>query len=121
MNNDQVYFKKNNVAFEFRHAKNTAQHRRFKAFIVLHDLTRGVWKHRSLTSLTGMTEDELKRNLMGEIFKIPHTENDYQTVSEYLSDDIRIKLREMEEIAKYDTDFNIKVKEYQFPLFYKGK
>ena len=59
--------------------------------------------------LTGMTEDELKHDLTGEIFKIPHTENDYQTASEYLSGDIRKKLREAEEIAEYDPDFNINV------------
>lgn len=43
-----------------------------------------------------MTEDELKRDLTGAIFKIPHTENGYQTASEYLSGDIRknfVKLR----------------------------
>lgn len=62
-----------------------------------------------MSSLTGMTEDELKHDLTGEIFKIPHTENDYQTASEYLSGDIRKKLREAEEIAEYDPDFNINV------------
>ena len=59
--------------------------------------------------LTGMTEDELKHDLVGEIFKVPHTENTYQTASEYLSGDIRAKLREAEEIAEYDADFNINV------------
>lgn len=59
--------------------------------------------------LTGMTEDELKHDLTGEIFKVPHTENTYQTASEYLSGDIRAKLREAEEIAEYDADFNINV------------
>ena len=59
--------------------------------------------------LTGMSEDELKHDLTGEIFKIPHTVNDYQTASEYLSGDIRKKLREAEEIAEYDPDFNINV------------
>ncbi len=59
--------------------------------------------------LTGMTEDELKHDLMGEIFKVPHTENTYQTASEYLSGDIRAKLRVAEEIAEYDADFNINV------------
>ena len=62
-----------------------------------------------MSSLTGMTEDELKHDLTGEIFKIPHTENEYQTASEYLSGDIRKKLREAEEIAEYDPDFNINV------------
>ena len=62
-----------------------------------------------MSSLTGMTEDELKHDLVGEIFKIPHTENTYQTASEYLSGDIRAKLREAEEIAEYDADFNINV------------
>ena len=59
--------------------------------------------------LTGMTEDELKHDLVGEIFKVPHTENTYQTASEYLSGDIRQKLRAAEEVAEYDADFNINV------------
>ena len=210
MSDDQVFFKKNNAACEFRFDKGTAQHKRFKAFIELRDLTRelieameldkpdsvikdlqaklnvayddfykkfglihsqtnkryfaedvsynlvaglekdydktelkaksDIFTKRTIvppkavdhvdtalealtlsvaekahvdfeymSSLTGMTEDELKRNLTGAIFKIPHTENGYQTASEYLSGDIRKKLREAEEIAEYDPDFNINV------------
>ncbi|MBR3917309.1 MAG: N-6 DNA methylase, partial [Clostridia bacterium] len=41
-----------------------------------------------MSNLTGMTEDELKHDLQGEIYKIPHSENAYQTASEYLSGDI---------------------------------
>lgn len=62
-----------------------------------------------MSSLTGMTEDELKHDLQGEIFKIPHTENTYQTASEYLSGDIREKLDIAEEIAEYDADFAVNV------------
>lgn len=210
MSNDQVYFKKNNAACEFRFDKGTAQHKRFKAFIELRDLTRELLEAQELdksdsvikdlqtklnaayddfykkyglihsqankryfsedvsynlvaglekkydktklveksdiftkrtivppkavdhvetalealtlsaaekarvdfaymSSLTGMTEDELKHDLQGEIFKVPHTENTYQTASEYLSGDIRKKLREAEEIAEYDADFNVNV------------
>lgn len=210
MSDDQVFFKKNNAACEFRFDKGAAQHKRFKAFIELRDLTRelieameldkpdsvikdlqaklnvvyddfykkygiihsqtnkryfsedvsynlvagleksydktkllaksDIFTKRTIvppkavehvdtalealtlsiaekarvdfeymSSLTGMTEDELKHDLTGEIFKIPHTENDYQTASEYLSGDIRKKLREAEEIAEYDPDFNINV------------
>ena len=210
MSDDQVYFKKNNVACDLRFANNTAQHGRFKAFIELRDTTRdlleaqeldkpdsvitdlqkqlntsyddfykkyglihsqtnkryfsedisynlvagleksydkNVLKEKSdiftkrtiippkavdhvetalealtlsvsekaqidfeyMEKLTGMTEDELKHDLTGEIFKVPHTVNDYQTASEYLSGDIRAKLREAEEIAEYDADFNINV------------
>lgn len=210
MSDDQFFFKKNNAACEFRFDKGTAQHKRFKAFIELRDLTRelieameldkpdsvikdlqaklnvvyddfykkygiihsqtnkryfsedvsynlvagleksydktkllaksDIFTKRTIvppkavehvdtalealtlsiaekarvdfeymSSLTGMTEDELKHDLTGEIFKIPHTENDYQTASEYLSGDIRKKLREAEEIAEYDPDFNINV------------
>ncbi len=210
LSDDQVFFKKNNAACEFRFDKGTAQHKRFKAFIELRDLTRelieameldkpdsvikdlqtklntayddfykkfglihsqtnkryfaedvsynlvaGLEKSYDKTKLleksdiftkrtivppkavehvdtalealtlsiaekarvdfeymgklTGMREDELKHDLTGEIFKIPHTENDYQTASEYLSGDIRKKLREAEEIAEYDPDFNINV------------
>jgi len=210
MSDDQVFFKKNNAACEFRFDKGTAQHKRFKAFIELRDLTRelieameldkpdsvikdlqaklntayddfykkyglihsqtnkryfaedvsynlvaglekdydktelkaksDIFTKRTIvppkavdhvdtalealtlsvaekahvdfeymSSLTGMSEDELKRDLTGAIFKIPHTENGYQTASEYLSGDIRKKLREAEEIAEYDPDFNINV------------
>jgi len=210
MSDDQVFFKKNNVACEFRFDKGTAQHKRFKAFIELRDITRDLIEAMELnkpdsvikelqtklnvaydefykkyglihsqtnkryfsedvsynlvagleksydksklleksdiftkrtivppkavdhvetalealtlsvaekarvdfeymSSLTGMTEDELKHDLVGEIYKVPHTENTYQTASEYLSGDIRAKLREAEEIAEYDADFNINV------------
>lgn len=210
MSDDQVFFKKNNAACEFRFDRGTAQHKRFKAFIELRDLTRelieameldkpdsvikdlqtklnvayddfykkygiihsqtnkryfsedvsynlvagleksydktkllaksDVFTKRTIvppkavdhvdtalealtlsvaekarvdfsymSGLTSMTEDELKRDLTGAIFKIPHTKNGYQTASEYLSGDIRKKLREAEEIAEYDPDFNINV------------
>ena len=66
-----------------------------------------------MSKLTGLTEDELKHDLVGEIYKIPHTENTYQTASEYLSGDIRAKLREAEEAAEYDDDFNINVNALQ--------
>lgn len=62
-----------------------------------------------MSNLTGMTEDELKHDLQGEIYKIPHSENVYQTASEYLSGDIREKLRIAEEIAEYDADFIVNV------------
>lgn len=208
MSDDQVFFKKNNAACEFRFDRGTAQHKRFKAFIELRDLTRelieameldkpdsvikdlqtklnvayddfykkygiihsqtnkryfsedvsynlvagleksydktkllaksDIFTKRTIvppkavdhvdtalealtlsvaekarvdfsymSGLTSMTEDELKRDLTGAIFKIPHTENGYQTASEYLSGDIRKKLCEAEEIAEYDPDFNI--------------
>ena len=210
LSDDQVFFKKNAVACEFRFDNGTAQHKRFKAFIELRDLTRelieameldkpdsvikdlqaklnvayddfykkfglihsqtnkryfaedvsynlvagleksydktklleksDIFTKRTIvppkavervdtalealtlsiaekarvdfeymSGLTGMTEDELKHDLVGEIFKIPHTDNTYQTASEYLSGDIRAKLREAEEIAEYDADFNINV------------
>ena len=210
MSDDQVFFKKNNAACESRFDRGTAQHKRFKAFIELRDLTRelieameldkpdsvikdlqtklnvayddfykkygiihsqtnkryfsedvsynlvagleksydktkllaksDIFTKRTIvppkavdhvdtalealtlsvaekarvdfsymSGLTSMTEDELKRDLTGAIFKIPHTENGYQTASEYLSGDIRKKLREAEEIAEYDPDFNINV------------
>ena len=62
-----------------------------------------------MSKLTGMTEAELKKDLIGEIYKIPHTENTYQTASEYLSGDIRQKLMVAEEAVSYDSDFNINV------------
>lgn len=62
-----------------------------------------------MSELTGMTESELKKELEGQIFKIPHTLNTYQTASEYLSGDIRAKLNQAQEAAEYDSDFNINV------------
>ena len=62
-----------------------------------------------MSKLTGMTEAEIKKDLVGEIYKVPHTENTYQTASEYLSGDIRQKLKTAEEVAEYDSDFNINV------------
>lgn len=62
-----------------------------------------------MSELTGMTENELKKELEGQIFKIPHTLNTYQTASEYLSGDIRVKLNQAQEAAEYDSDFNINV------------
>ena len=210
ISDDQIFFKKNNTACEFRFDKTTAQHKRFKAFIELRDLTRELIEAQELdkpdsvikdlqaklnevyddfykkyglihsqtnkryfsedvsynlvagleksydktelkeksdiftkrtimppkavdhvetaiealtlsvaekarvdfeymSRLTGLSEDELKHDLTGEIFKVPHTENGYQTASEYLSGDIRKKLREAEEVAEYDADFNINV------------
>jgi N12 class adenine-specific DNA methylase len=210
LNNDKVFFKKNNTACEFRFDKGTAQHGRFKAFIEMRDITRELLEAQELnkpddvvkglqerlntvyddfykkyglihsqtnkryfsedvsynlvaglekkidknklveksdiftkrticppkaveqvetamealtlsiaekarvdfaymSKLTGMTEDELKHDLTDEIFKVPHTENDYQTASEYLSGDIRAKLKIAEEVAEYDADFNINV------------
>ena len=210
MDNDKVYFKKNNVACDFICDKTSAQFKRYKAFIELRDTTRDLLTAQELDKpdsvikdlqaklntvyddfykkyglihsqgnkryfgddvsynlvaglekdydktklkaksdiftkrtivppkavehvdtalealtlsiaekakvdfeymgkLTGMTEDELKHDLVGEIFKVPHTENTYQTASEYLSGDIRQKLRAAEEVAEYDADFNINV------------
>lgn len=62
-----------------------------------------------MNNLTGMTEDELKKGLVGEIYKVPHTKNTYQTASEYLSGDIRAKLKAAKEVAEYDSDFNVNV------------
>ncbi len=62
-----------------------------------------------MSELTGMTESELKKELEGQIFKVPHTLNTYQTASEYLSGDIRAKLNQAQEAAEYDSDFNINV------------
>lgn len=59
-----------------------------------------------MSNLTGMSETELKKDLQGQIFKVPHTENTYQTASEYLSGDIRQKLNVAEEVAEYNADFN---------------
>lgn len=58
-----------------------------------------------MKKLTDMSEEKLKQDLTGEIYKIPHTLNEYQTASEYLSGDISKKLKTAEKAAEYDTDF----------------
>ena len=61
-----------------------------------------------MTKLCGKSEDEVAAELQGVIFRVPGTDH-YITADEYLSGNVREKLREAEAAAKNDTAFNINV------------
>ena len=62
-----------------------------------------------MEELTGKTEEELVSDLRGVIFQVPPEQTDaareYQTADEYLSGNVRQKLRTAEEAAKNDSAF----------------
>ncbi|MBQ6431710.1 MAG: N-6 DNA methylase [Oscillospiraceae bacterium] len=62
-----------------------------------------------MEELTGKTEEELVSDLRGVIFQVPSEQADaareYQTADEYLSGNVRQKLRTAEEAAKNDSAF----------------
>ncbi len=68
-----------------------------------------------MSSLTGKSEEELYNDLKGVIFINPYYEPDnpyepaYLTADEYLSGNVREKLRTVEKIAAEDTDYQINV------------
>ncbi|MGN1105612.1 MAG: DEAD/DEAH box helicase family protein, partial [Huintestinicola sp.] len=49
-----------------------------------------------MTSLCGMAKDKLISELSGQIFRLPQEEEEYVTADEYLTGNIRKKLRELE-------------------------
>ena len=59
-----------------------------------------------MAKLCGKSEDEVAAELQGVIFRVPGTDH-YITADEYLSGNVREKLREAEAAAKNDTAFNI--------------
>ena len=61
-----------------------------------------------MARLCGKSEDEVAAELQSVIFRVPGTDR-YVTADEYLSGDVRIKLREAEAAAEQDTAFNINV------------
>ena len=61
-----------------------------------------------MAKLCGKSEDEVAAELQGVIFRVPGTDH-YITADEYLSGNVREKLREAEAAAKNDTSFNINV------------
>lgn len=69
MSDDQVFFKKNNAACEFRFDKGTAQHKRFKAFIELRDLTRELIEAMELDKPDSVIKDlQAKLNVVYDDF-----------------------------------------------------
>ena len=61
-----------------------------------------------MSRLCGKSETEIAAELSGVIFRVPGTER-YVTADEYLSGNVRVKLREAEAAAKDDASFNINV------------
>ena len=61
-----------------------------------------------MSRLCGKRETEIAAELSGVIFRVPGTER-YVTADEYLSGNVREKLREAEAAAKADQSFNINV------------
>ena len=61
-----------------------------------------------MARLCGKSEDEVVSELQGVIFRVPGTER-YVTADEYLSGNVREKLREAEAAAESDAAFNINV------------
>lgn len=62
-----------------------------------------------MCNLTGKTEQELVKDLEGSIYKDPMQEN-YVTTDEYLSGNVREKLKIAQEFAKNDSQYEINVK-----------
>ena len=61
-----------------------------------------------MSRLCGKSETEIAAELSGVIFRVPGEER-YATADEYLSGNVREKLREAEAVAKDDASFNINV------------
>ena len=61
-----------------------------------------------MSRLCGNSETEIAAELSGVIFRVPGTER-YVTADEYLSGNVREKLREAEAAAKADPSFNVNV------------
>ncbi len=62
-----------------------------------------------MCNLTGKTEQELVKDLEGSIYKDPMQEN-YVTADEYLSGNVREKLKIAQEFAKNDSKYEMNVK-----------
>lgn len=66
-----------------------------------------------ISKLYGQSENIVIDELQGEIFRLPQNENKFVTKDEYLSGNVRQKLREAKEIAKTDDRYKINVDELE--------
>lgn len=69
-----------------------------------------------MQSITDKTEEELVKELEGQIFRLPDTppeEKKYVTADEYLSGNVREKLNIARRIAEYNPEFEINVRELE--------
>ena len=89
MSDDQVFFKKNNAACEFRFDKGTAQHKRFKAFIELRDLTRELIEAMELDKPDAVIKDlQAKLNVAYDDFYKKFGLIHSQTNKRYFAEDV---------------------------------
>ena len=65
-----------------------------------------------MAELTGKTEKDITEDLMGVIYKNPETDR-WETADEYLSGNVRDKLRIAESMAESDSDYSINVQALQ--------
>ena len=65
-----------------------------------------------MAELTGKTEKDITEDLMGVIYKNPETDR-WETADEYLSGNVRDKLRLAESMAESDSDYSINVQALQ--------
>lgn len=63
-----------------------------------------------MAQLTGKSEEDIVQELTGVIFRIPGTEAQYVTADEYLSGNVRQKLRDARTAAQSDAAFQPNVK-----------
>ncbi len=63
-----------------------------------------------MLQLTGMPEDQLLTNLVRSCYRLPGTEKEYVTADEYLSGNVRQKLREARAAAQTDPAFEHNVR-----------
>ncbi|WP_368365595.1 YodL domain-containing protein, partial [Ruminococcus sp. RTP21359st1_H3_RTP21359_211015] len=93
MSDDQVFFKKNNAACEFRFDKGTAQHKRFKAFIELRDLTRELIEAMELDKPDAVIKDlQAKLNVAYDDFYKKFGLIHSQTNKRYFAEDVSYNL-----------------------------
>lgn len=69
-----------------------------------------------MQSITDKTEDELVKELEGQIFRIPNTpteERKYVTADEYLSGNVREKLKIAKRVVEENPEFEVNVRELE--------
>jgi len=69
-----------------------------------------------MSKLTNKTKEEIVADLKGVIFKIPYSNDVYVTASEYLSGNVREKLKIAESAVEEDDSFSINVEELKKSL-----
>lgn len=93
LSDDQVFFKKNNAACEFRFDKGTAQHKRFTAFIELRDLTRELIEAMELDKPDSVIKDlQAKLNVAYDDFYKKFGLIHSQTNKRYFAEDVSFSI-----------------------------